>query len=627
MQLSALTASLGRFLAELQRRKVLRIAAAYVVGAWIVLQVALALQTAMSLSGQFSAAILALLVIGFFVTLVLAWFYEITPEGVKRTAPATGDTPLVKPQTTDIALAGALTLVVIVALVQLLTPSPTAPPAAAPATTAETTPAKPEPPTLGDKSIAVLPFANLSPDKENEYFADGLTEELLNLLAKIGDLKVISRTSSFAFKGKNTPLPEIAKQLGVRHILAGSVRTEGDALRIAAQLIDVSTDTHLWSETYERTLKDVFALQEEIARDIAGALRVEVTLAGGGEAPTTDIEAYRLFLKARSLYLRRSEGDLEGAVEFFKRAIDLDPKFAEAHAGLASTYTAITLWQNQASKEMRALAKRSAATALDFKPHLARALGARCALARQDLEWDGAVENCEKAIANDPSDTVARGSLAATLDMLGEFRRAKQIRDEAGQLDPIYEHLLAAPKLANAFAAGDDRTAAVLATKLLKAKRDFALLAAAMLVVVAREGEPTTDAQRAYRDVIARLSYTGPLVEPVARALASRSAFGDAAAAAREQTTKDAAFEPESVFAMVGDYDRFFEAVKARIAHQDTARLVVWTPFAWRFAISGDAASGRFKEFATSAGMVDYWKKHGWPDRCRPKGEDDFECS
>ena len=174
------------------------------------------------------------------------------------------------------------------ALVQLLTSSPTAPTAATPTTTAEATPAKPEPPALGDKSIAVLPFANLSPDKENEYFADGLTEELLNLLAKFGDLKVISRTSSFAFKGTNTPLPEIAKQLGVRHILEGSVRAEGDDLRVTAQLIDVSTDTHLWSETYERKIEHVFTLQDEIARDIAGALKVEVTLAAGGRTPTTE---------------------------------------------------------------------------------------------------------------------------------------------------------------------------------------------------------------------------------------------------------------------------------------------------------------------------------------------------
>ena len=227
MQLSAINAALGRFLAELQRRKVLRMAATYLVGAWIVLQVAVALQTAMSLSASFSAAILALLVIGFPVALVVSWFFEITPEGVRRTAPASGDLAPFKPQTTDLVLAGVLGLVIVFAVVQAVIPRDGTATSAATTTTAEAPKPKPEPPSLGDKSIAVLPFANLSPDKDDEYFANGLTEELLNLLAKIGDLKVISRTSSFAFKGKDTPLPEIAKQLGVRHIVEGSVRSRG----------------------------------------------------------------------------------------------------------------------------------------------------------------------------------------------------------------------------------------------------------------------------------------------------------------------------------------------------------------------------------------------------------------
>jgi TolB-like protein len=187
--------------------------------------------------------------------------------------------------------------------VQLAIPRDSTPAAT---TTAEAPKPKPEPPALGDKSIAVLPFANLSPDKENEYFADGLTEELLNLLAKIGDLKVISRTSSFAFKGKGTPLPEIAKQLGVRHILEGSVRAQGDELRVTAQLIDVSTDTHLWTETYDRKIENVFALQDEIARDIASALNIEMTVTtAGADAPTQNLVANR-FARARRRRLSRA---------------------------------------------------------------------------------------------------------------------------------------------------------------------------------------------------------------------------------------------------------------------------------------------------------------------------------
>jgi tetratricopeptide (TPR) repeat protein len=374
-------------------------------------------------------------------------------------------------------------------------------------------------------------------------------------------------------------------------------------------------------------MSEVFSLQEEIARDIVGALNVEVTLAGHVVAPTTDIEAYRLFLNARTFYLRRNEGDLEKAIDLFKQTIDRDPKFAEAHAALASSYAAISLWRRGPVRDMRSLAKKSAETALELKPNLARALGALCAVARQELEWEAAVQNCEKAIANDRSDSIARGSLAMTFDLLGMFRRARQLRDEAGQLDPIYDHLLAAPNLANAFASGDDRTATALATRLLKANNAFASLGAAILVVLARERGQPTEAQRAYRDLAATLRLAGPLVEPVGRALASRSAFGEVATLVRDRANNGSTLEPESIFAMIGDHDRFFDAVEARVGRQDTARFVEWAPFAWRFATMDGAASRRFKTFAKMTGMVDYWKKHGWPDRCRPKAEDDFECS
>ena len=269
MQLSAITASLGRFLAELQRRKVLRVAATYLVGAWVVLQVAVALQTAWALEASFSGTILNLLIVGFPVVLGLAWFFEITPEGIKRTA-AASDGAIAKLQTTDFVLAGALALVFCIGVAQFFWPKDAGQEATATAEpkTAADAAEKPklEPPKLGDKSIAVLPFKNLSPNKDDAYFADGLTEETLNVLTLVAGLKVISRTSSETFKGKDTPLPEIAKTLGVRYILEGSVRRDGDKVRVTAQLIDVPTDTHVWSKTFEPKLEQVFVVQNEIAR-------------------------------------------------------------------------------------------------------------------------------------------------------------------------------------------------------------------------------------------------------------------------------------------------------------------------------------------------------------------------
>ena len=197
-----------RFFSELQRRKVLRIASAYVVAGWIILQVSLALQTAMNMPAWFSTVIVSLLIIGLPLALVASWFLEITPEGIRRTV-ALGDGALIKPQTTDFILVGMLALVLVVALVQAVMPRESAP-AATP--TAEAP--KPEPPALGDKSIAVLPFANLSPDKDDAFFADGLTEEVVNVLAQVHGIRVTSRTSSSAFQGKETPNPAHLKGFG-----------------------------------------------------------------------------------------------------------------------------------------------------------------------------------------------------------------------------------------------------------------------------------------------------------------------------------------------------------------------------------------------------------------------------
>ena len=240
-----------------------------------------------------------MLIVGLPVALVGSWFFDFTPEGIKRTV-ASGDGALVKPQTTDWILIGLLVIVAGVTILQAVVPRDGA--LVATTATAEAPKPKPESPALGDKSIAVLPFANLSPDKHDAYFADGLTEEILNILAQVRGIKVISRTSSFAFKGKDVPLPEIAKRLGVRHILEGSVRRNGNDIRITAQLIDVSTDVHVWSKVFERKLADVFAVQDDIARAIARALNTEISVSAGlSGAPTKNMEAYRLYLKAQEL--------------------------------------------------------------------------------------------------------------------------------------------------------------------------------------------------------------------------------------------------------------------------------------------------------------------------------------
>jgi TolB-like protein len=194
---------------------------------------------------------------------------------------------------------------------------------------------------IPEKSIAVLPFVDMSEDKANEYFSDGISEELLNLLAKIPQLQVTARTSSFAFKGKETGIPEIARTLHVAHVLEGSVRKAGNSVRITAQLIKAGTDTHLWSQTYDRKLDDIFAIQDEIARSIVERLELTLGLRQAKSLvgrPTEDLEAYELYLRGREAVQQRTPPSMHRGLAFFERAITRDPVFARAHLGVAEAY-------------------------------------------------------------------------------------------------------------------------------------------------------------------------------------------------------------------------------------------------------------------------------------------------
>jgi TolB-like protein len=296
--------------------------------------------------------VVALAVLGFPIALVLAWALELTPDGLKRTesAPAAqaeqGPAPALLGKRTLIVAGLLVVLGIGLSAGWLLKPGAPGPvePAAVvepgPATVPAGTDDERQPgamPAAERESIAVLPFVNMSPDPENAFFADGISEELLNILAGIEGLKVASRTSAFSFKGSNTPIPEIARQLGVRHVLEGSVRKQGNQVRITAQLIEAGDDAHLWSERYDRDLDDIFQVQEEIAQAITVALEdILGTRQVAVEAPTRDMEAYQRYLQGRSRFYQRSE--LDQAIEDFRFAVNRDPDFAEAWAFLAATY-------------------------------------------------------------------------------------------------------------------------------------------------------------------------------------------------------------------------------------------------------------------------------------------------
>lgn len=319
---------MSSLLSELSRRNVFRVAAAYVVVAWIVLQVGSVLFATFEAPAWVLKVFTSLIFLGFPIALIISWAFELTPEGVKKSEAGehSGD----KAPLTDLVLVGLLVVLVgsyIVSDMGIGEPefiSRTPVVSGSPIETGED----------GRVTVAVLPFANMSSDDEQQYFSDGITEEILNALAHIDGLKVTSRTSSFSFKSSPDDLPTVAAKLGVAHILEGSVRRSGDTLRITAQLIRAADDVHLWSQTFDRDLKDIFKVQEEISEAIAAALKVRL-VAEREEVGEIDPQTYDLYLRALENIDRTTFADLELAIERLESVIEVAPKFARGHSGLA----------------------------------------------------------------------------------------------------------------------------------------------------------------------------------------------------------------------------------------------------------------------------------------------------
>jgi TolB-like protein len=305
-----------KVVSELKRRNVLRMAVLYAVAAWLVMQVAEVIIGLANLPEWIGPAVLGMLVIGFPIALIVSWFYEITPEGIslEKDVDAADSITHVTGRRIDFIVISLLCAAVILFGYDKWW---TAPPSG--------------------RSIAVLPFVNMSGDDNNEYFSDGISEEILNLLAKTSGLRVTSRSSAFTFKGQNIDVPTIAAKLNVAHILEGSVRKSGNQIRVTAQLIEVSTDTHLWSETYDEELKNVFAIQDEIAAAVVKKLKV-ILLDETSASIDINPEAYDLYLQARYVGAKGSTEAYEQAGVLYRQALAIDPSYTAAWAGMAQNY-------------------------------------------------------------------------------------------------------------------------------------------------------------------------------------------------------------------------------------------------------------------------------------------------
>jgi len=436
---------------ELKRRNVFRVAIAYIVVAWLVMQVADVVINNITAPGWVFQVLMLFLAIGFPFAVIFAWAFEMTPEGLKREHEV-DRSQSIAPQTGK-KLNSMIIAVLVLALGyfaydKFLVSSPTETVAVETQTEPVTKQTSSADTQVSDKSIAVLPFVNLSSDPEQEFFSDGISEELLNVLAQFPGLRVAARTSSFQFKGQNQDIANIAATLNVAHILEGSVRKSGNKLRITAQLIKADDGFHMWSKTYDRELTDIFAIQDEISIAISDALKVQLALDGGNNQQTRPLvieaantQAYEAYLRGRQLINRRGRESIEDGARSLEKAIRLDSEYAPAHAQLAiatglllrgaSSYGDLTL------DEVLARATPHIQKALALQPDLAEAHGALGLLALDRMDYMAVMEHTRRALEFNPSYIDAMNWQYLALSSLGRYEEVRTLMQRLLSADPL----------------------------------------------------------------------------------------------------------------------------------------------------------------------------------------------
>ena len=609
-------------IAELKRRNVIRMAGLYLVSAWLMTQVAGTVLPMFDAPNWVARSIVLVLMIGFIPALIFAWVFELTPDGLKRDSEIP-EAQSIAPQTAR-KMERMFLLLLVLALgffafdKFLLAPQRDA---ALVAQTTQTVTAQATKiqSAIAANSIAVLPFTDLSSSKDQEYFSDGMAEEILNVLVKAESLNVASRTSSFQFKGREIGIPEIAKQLKVRHILEGSVRKAGSTVRITAQLIDTQTDRHLWSETFDRplTADNVFTIQDEIANAIVKALGQSMTIGSDAKlkvAPMTDnLSAYELFLQARPMFAARY--DLDKADALLTRAIEQDPNFAAAWEIRAALQFLMVDYGYSSAKlvEVEQQALEFANRALAINPNSATAIAVKAQLKRNSADelrergdFTAIIAAYKRALAIDPKNTSAMNWLGNTYRSLGDMTSALTMYSRCAQIDPFY-----VPCLGNQISALSDlsRDAEALAVyhKALDAGMSNIQINLGLLAKHGLENE--FKLRTGSTEVLFGWRRHGELYE------------------AYRHPEKD----HQELIADIRSFNKKFE----KLTDEDLALLLIpigandtmgesfimWSPILNRYR-----QTAAFKTQITGSGVLDYWRKQGFPPQCKPVGNDDFEC-
>ena len=415
-------------LAEFKRRRVFRALIAYGIAAFAVLQVSEPVSHALHLPDWTLTFMVVALGAGFPIVILLAWAFDVSPGGIERTAPVRPDRKA--------GLEGVRLTLILVGIGLL---------AAAPGVTwhflvrggAQGSPERAS--ASRTASLAVLPFVNMSREKDDEYFSDGITEEVINALANVEGLHVVSRTSAFAFKGKNVSVRTIGEELAVGSVLEGSVRREGSAVRITAQLVNAADGYHLWSQTYDRELRNVFMIEDDLARSIVEALRPRLVKTGSPlvREATASIEAHDLYLRGRHFASKRTEQGLERAIDLFQQAVDLDSSFALAHVGLADSNLLLIEYAKARPADTIRKAKAHAQKALELDGDLAEAHVSLAAIIESEFDWKEAERQYRRAIGLRPGYATAHHWYALLLLRNGRFAEGRAEAQRARQLDPV----------------------------------------------------------------------------------------------------------------------------------------------------------------------------------------------
>jgi TolB-like protein/Tfp pilus assembly protein PilF len=604
---------MAKLFGELKRRNVFRVAGVYAVVGWVLAQIATTLEESLGLPGWFDSVIVAVLLLGLPIALVLAWAFELTPEGVVRTESVPHDESITAKTGRKLDYAIVVGLVLLGALLAWQQLGRT------PATSGEGGEGADK--GISAASVAVLPFTDLSPGGDQEYFSDGISEEILDVLAGVDGLEVVSRTSSFQFKGRELGIPEIASSLKVRNVVEGSVRKAGDTIRVTAQLIDSATDKHLWSHTYERplTAETVFAIQDEIAESIVAALSDTLGL-GAVEpiehAPTTrNLSAYELYLRARPLFLARV--DLDKADAYLAEALEQDPEYAKAWEMRASLQL-LTLEYGYSDENIdtaEARAKEFARRALAIEPRSATALamianadGRAAQELRRKTPLVDLFAGYDKALEIEPRNTEALNWRGLEYTLVGNLDAALRDFEACIGYEPYYEACVE-----NYFEILADmgRDEEAMAAYIKALDNSSAKMEWAPLALLARTGDELT---------FKTTTNSPQLLRGWRR--------HDELWEAYRHPDRDHSELIESIRdfldARPGNSDMIFRWIVDPIG---TDWRVPEQLFLWDASMARYRRTETFKAYVRESGVYDYWQTAGYPPQCRPIGKDDFECN